>query len=588
MEVDDLIESVGPLTVKPKSTLQVTPSRMSEQERYIPQCLAGWSDVPTSSQVQLQRMRHGRSYTFRHDLFTLNKNHALWQRDLREHTGCVNAVEFNRNETLFASGGDDRRVVVWRVADAMSSPDPGSPRPKPIAIMQKKHLANIFTLQFNHDGTQVLSAGNDECFHVHDIKTGSLIQTYKAGIFYSLSVNHENDNIVAAATEDNRIYLYDLRMSPHDPVTSYHQEGENYCVNFNHISKDLLATCNKDKGLSVIDIRAPDNFYVSAGPVTNGSSWASWNAAGDGLFCIRANKYPVYYNVNRAAPIVCTEPSYSNNITIKSCQMIGNNYAITGSDKWDIYCWKVPHDYDPPIGVSLVRHPMTNGAHTILKGHQSIVNHVRYSDRNNILLSCGVEKTVKMWSGHRLPDSRQNPPRRVPYTEHPGFLDYDSPSDDDGMSMSQATLRIFDHYLVEEATDPYPVTEAVWGRPSSPPVRTSEVPRRRGRLEDIITNNLRMDADDLAMLRHVQQVYSQFDVASDDDPIFVNIVGPHGDASNDSDSDGVVEVDPPYGHRVLDLLDAVPDSDDDDNEDDPEESPHRDNEASNSSPEPNE
>lgn len=35
-------------------------------------------------------------------------------------------------------------------------------------------------------------------------------------------------------------------------------------------------------------------------------------------------------------------------------------------------------------------------ASSILKGHRSIANHVRYSDRNKLLVSCGVEKLIKV------------------------------------------------------------------------------------------------------------------------------------------------------------------------------------------------
>lgn len=35
-------------------------------------------------------------------------------------------------------------------------------------------------------------------------------------------------------------------------------------------------------------------------------------------------------------------------------------------------------------------------AYTVLKGHRSIVNHVSYSERNNLLISSGVEKVIKV------------------------------------------------------------------------------------------------------------------------------------------------------------------------------------------------
>lgn len=37
-------------------------------------------------------------------------------------------------------------------------------------------------------------------------------------------------------------------------------------------------------------------------------------------------------------------------------------------------------------------------AYTVLKGHRSIVNHVNYSEQNNMLISSGVEKIIKVFN----------------------------------------------------------------------------------------------------------------------------------------------------------------------------------------------
>ena len=35
-------------------------------------------------------------------------------------------------------------------------------------------------------------------------------------------------------------------------------------------------------------------------------------------------------------------------------------------------------------------------AFTLLRGHRSVVNHVRYGELSNMLISCGVEKIIKV------------------------------------------------------------------------------------------------------------------------------------------------------------------------------------------------
>ena len=90
-----------------------------------------------------------------------------------------------------------------------------------------------------------------------------------------------------------------------------------------------------------------------------------------------------------------THPNYSNICTIKSCTFAGPNYMLTGSDDWNIYVWKMPTKWGEVCGGKEV--PNIERAYTVLRGHRSIVNHVRFGERSNMLLSCGVEKIVKVW-----------------------------------------------------------------------------------------------------------------------------------------------------------------------------------------------
>lgn len=64
----------------------------------------------------------------------------------------------------FQIGGDDRRVLLWRLEDAMA----GKSKPR---AMNKQHQSNIFCLGFNSDNSKIFSGGNDDTVNVHDVKT---------------------------------------------------------------------------------------------------------------------------------------------------------------------------------------------------------------------------------------------------------------------------------------------------------------------------------------------------------------------------------------------------------------------------------
>ncbi|CBZ49897.1 conserved hypothetical protein [Neospora caninum Liverpool] len=70
----------------------------------------------------------------------------------RGHYGCVNAISFSSDGTLLGSGGDDKRVLLWRVRE---------PRNLPIQEIPTRHQENIFGVMFDSSDQYVLTCGND-------------------------------------------------------------------------------------------------------------------------------------------------------------------------------------------------------------------------------------------------------------------------------------------------------------------------------------------------------------------------------------------------------------------------------------------
>ena len=321
-----------------------------------------------------------------------NTSENLFRRDLLSHYGCVNAIEFSNQGDLLVSGGDDRRVLLWKVEQAIR----GVGKP---AVMKAQHISNIFCLGYDSSKTKIFSAGNDDQVIVHDLRTGDVVNFFlHEKPVYGLSIHPHNDNVFASACDDGRVLIYDIRRS---------SAIENFClaqyktafhsVMFNPMEPKMLATANAKEGVSLWDARKPLEPVLRYG---NGSSEQScmnvrFNAAGNRLLALRRRLPPVLYAVDSSTHLCQFDHSgYYNSCTMKSCCFAGDNdeYVLSGSDDFNLYMWKIPSE-----GVRWVY-----SAHMVLHGHRSIVNQVRYNQASCIFASSGVEKIIKIWSPFSL------------------------------------------------------------------------------------------------------------------------------------------------------------------------------------------
>jgi len=179
--------------------------------------------------------------------------------------------------------------------------------------------------------------------------------------------------------------------------------------------------------------------FASAGSFTQHAIHGDWNDRGDAIFCIRSKSKPLVFDLRTSNHIELNDPSYENICTVKSCTFLNSQYVMTGGDDWNIYIWKVPERIDESDQESI------DEAFTVLKGHRSIVNHIRYSEENNMIVSCGVEKILKVWSGMPINQSYHDPPRRQPFSVSQrrayAYLD-----DVDNVEEDLNTLHMFDSF----------------------------------------------------------------------------------------------------------------------------------------------
>ncbi|KAL1513165.1 hypothetical protein ABEB36_002613 [Hypothenemus hampei] len=300
--------------------------------------------------------------------------------------------------------GDDRRVLLWKISEAVFDRTPpeyvfdpdikieGSRHvPTP---MKKTHNSNIFCVAFDSKNQRIFSGGNDDQVIIHEINSGNpitLIPHRKP--VYGLSVNPQNDDIIATAGEDGRLLLYDIREGTNqDAQILAKQKTGFHSVMYNPVNPRFLVSANSEEGIALWDCRKPKEellHYDSDIGKSSGIS-ACFDSTGKKVLALRRRLPPVLYNTQNDHSI-CQfyHPQYYNSCTMKTCSFAGESdeYVLSGSDDFNLYMWKVPEDGDE-----------WGASHVVLKGHRSIVNQVRFNKHNNLIASSGVEKMIKLWS----------------------------------------------------------------------------------------------------------------------------------------------------------------------------------------------
>ncbi|XP_015918100.2 uncharacterized protein [Parasteatoda tepidariorum] len=327
----------------------------------------------------------------------------LFKKDLYAHYGCVNAIEFSNDGQWMISGGDDKRVLVWKMIKTLTS---SSNSYQPTA-MKSEHNSNIFCLAFNKSHTKLLSAGNDEQVILHDINTRESLDVFPhQEAVYGLSADPMDDNLFATSCDDGRVLIWDIRQSIDEPLVLASNANAYHAVMHNPVEPHFLATANAKEGVCLWDIRKPNTYVIKYGSslLTHSAMSVRFNATGNHLLALRRRLPPVLYDVTSAHHIAeFDHPEYYNSCTMKSCCFAGDKdqYVLSGSDDFKLYIWEVP-DVTSRKGNLIAK------THFVLRGHRSIVNQVRYNNTYGVIASSGVEKIIKLWSSFPMSHSDES------------------------------------------------------------------------------------------------------------------------------------------------------------------------------------
>ncbi|MGJ3239089.1 MAG: protein kinase domain-containing protein [Anaerolineae bacterium] len=172
---------------------------------------------------------------------------------LEGHTRPIWALAFSPDGQYVASAGEDGHIIVWDVAEGTiariidAQPDP-SELDNPNAVVQ------VYTLDFNADGTRLLSGGDDSLVRLWDAETGTEIRILNAHQDWVRTVQFDPDNeAIVSGDRDGILYFWDADTGA--VLTSLRTPHENgiYRAAFS-LEGEFMATVGADNQVIVWEL----------------------------------------------------------------------------------------------------------------------------------------------------------------------------------------------------------------------------------------------------------------------------------------------------------------------------------------------
>ncbi|XP_076438642.1 DDB1- and CUL4-associated factor 8-like isoform X2 [Babylonia areolata] len=277
------------------------------------------------------------------------------QYKMEYHEGCVNALHFNREGTLLASGSDDLHIVLWNWI-----------RNRRALIYDSGHRSNVFQAKFMpfSGDCHVVSCARDGQVRLAELSlTGVCKSTKKLaqhrGAAHKLALEYDSPHVFLSCGEDALTYEIDLREDkPHKLVVTKENDMKValYSIHSNPVNPFEFCTGGRDHYIRVYDKRKI-NENVNGGIVRKycpqhlESSSAKANVT---CACYNYNGTEILGSYNDediylfdnshsdGASAIHRYIGHRNNATVKGVSFYGprSEYVVSGSDCGHVFLWE--------------------------------------------------------------------------------------------------------------------------------------------------------------------------------------------------------------------------------------------------------
>ena len=162
---------------------------------------------------------------------------------LNNHTDWIRTAKFSPDGTKLATGGNDRRLLLWS--------DDRWGRP----VIQKRHPSAIIECAFSNDGKKLATVGFESALRIYDPKTGKKIQQLRCVCPDNHAVAFSaDDKLIAAGGRCGTIRVWDLETGNTRTQFKAHKKR---IRSIEFTAEGNLVSASDDQRIQITDIRNP-------------------------------------------------------------------------------------------------------------------------------------------------------------------------------------------------------------------------------------------------------------------------------------------------------------------------------------------